>query len=63
MMKQVVAMLMTQHQQDVVKVVWDLIRHGAVEVEIASHVFGTALKIYPDQKKGRKYLSISKGGL
>ena len=50
---------MTQYQQDVMKVVWDLIQHGAVEVEIASHVFGTALKIYPDQKKGTKHLNIS----
>ncbi|MBA7619038.1 hypothetical protein ES703_26370 [subsurface metagenome] len=54
---------MTQYQHDVIKVVWDLIQHGAVEVEIASHVFGTALKIYPDQKKGKKYLSILEGGL
>ena len=36
---------MTKKQEDVISVVIDLLKHGAVEVEIQRHVFGTKLQV------------------
>jgi len=44
---------MTQFQSDVMKVVYDLIKHGVTKVKIERHVFGTALTIYPSPDKKR----------
>jgi len=41
---------MTQHQKDVMRVVWDLLERGAVEIKLEAHVFGVALRIWQEEK-------------